>query len=186
MTLDTQWLEWDTGYLRTSLSMPNIPIDTAPIMAFKIISGGQTGVDRAALDAALANNVACGGWCPAGRRAEDGLLATRYPLNELPGAGYRGRTEQNVIDSDGTAIIYFGRLFGGSEETLIFCRRHRRPCLLVDGKTHKTGEAAATIRNFIVSHSIERLNVAGPRASDAPEAYRYTLQVINEVLSAVH
>lgn len=154
-------------------------------MTFKIISGGQTGVDRAALDAALANNVACGGWCPAGRRAEDGILATRYPLSELPGAGYRDRTEQNVINSSGTAIICFNRLFGGSEETLIFCRRHQRPYILLNGKMLNTGQAATKIINFIVNHSIERLNVAGPRASEAPEAYQYTLQVIKDVLSAV-
>jgi hypothetical protein len=71
----------------------------------KIISGGQTGVDRGALDAALAVKFPCGGWCPADRRAEDGSIPGRYPLTPLPGGGYRERTRQNVIDSDGTATV---------------------------------------------------------------------------------
>ena len=84
-----------------------------PSSSIKIVSGGQAGADRAALDAALACGVSCGGWCPEGRLAEDGRIADSYPIVELPGAGYRQRTRRNVQDSDGTAIFSFGPPEGG-------------------------------------------------------------------------
>ena len=71
-------------------------------MLTRIISGGQTGVDRGALDAALKASISCGGWGPKGRKAEDGPIPERYPLQELPGADYLHRTRRNVVDSDGT------------------------------------------------------------------------------------
>ena len=80
----------------------------------KIISGGQTGIDRGALDGALAKGVPCGGWCPEGRRAEDGVIPKIYPVRSLAGAGYSGRTLRNVIDSDGTVVLHFGALTGGN------------------------------------------------------------------------
>jgi len=80
----------------------------------KIVSSGQTGVDRGALDAALAAGFACGGWCPGDRRAEDGVIPQKYPMTVLPGGSYRQRTLQNVIDSDGTAILVYGSLSGGT------------------------------------------------------------------------
>ena len=80
-------------------------------MSFKIVSGGQTGVDRGALDAALAMNVACGGWCPENRMADDGVIPDRYPVQILANSGYRKRTKQNVQDSDATVIIYFDSLY---------------------------------------------------------------------------
>jgi hypothetical protein len=86
---------------------------------FKIISGGQTGVDRAALDAALALNIPCGGWCPKGRKAEDGPIPERYPLQETSSADYRVRTEKNVTDSDGTLILTRGPVTGGTAYTVI-------------------------------------------------------------------
>ncbi len=84
----------------------------------KIISGGQTGVDRAGIE--------CGGWCPEGREAEDGAIPDKYPLIVLPGAGYRQRTKQNVLDSDGTIIIYFDSPIGGTELTISFCINEQR------------------------------------------------------------
>ncbi|PSQ85488.1 MAG: molybdenum cofactor carrier, partial [Bacteroidetes bacterium QH_2_63_10] len=89
----------------------------------KIISGGQTGVDRAALDAALAFNVPVGGWCPKGRRAEDGQIPDRYPLEETPSEAYEQRTAWNVRDSDGTLIITDGSLEGGTALTMTEARR---------------------------------------------------------------
>src|SRR5210317_1948565 len=80
----------------------------------RIVSGGQTGVDRGALDAALTLGRVCGGWCPEGRLADDGPIPARYPLQELPGGGYRARTRRNVRDSDATLIVTFGAPTGGT------------------------------------------------------------------------
>src|SRR5579862_7217711 len=85
----------------------------ALVLLRKIVTGGQTGVDRGALDAALASQFPCGGWCPADRSAEDGVIPATYPLTPLPGGGLRERTRQNVIDSDGTLIVCDGTLTGG-------------------------------------------------------------------------
>ena len=134
----------------------------------KIVSGGQTGVDRGALDAALAAAFPCGGWCPEGRSAEDGPLAARYPLTELPGAGYLERTLQNVIDSDGTAILHAGALEGGTRQTLDCCTRHGRPCLVIDASTASATAAAERMGSFVARHGIAVLNVAGPRESQRP------------------
>ena len=89
----------------------------------KIVSGGQTGVDRGALDAALAAEFPCGGWCPADRSAEDGPIPARYPLIPLARGGYRERTRQNVVEGDGTAILFHGVLGGGTLLTLNFYQR---------------------------------------------------------------
>lgn len=148
----------------------------------KVISGGQTGVDRAALDAALNFKVPCGGWCPQGRLAEDGIIAPHYPLTELAGAGFTERTRQNVIDSDGTVIIYFESLAGGTEQTLLFCLQHRKPYLLIDATALPVSCSAERITGFIDSHSIITLNIAGPRASEAAAAYVYTLDTMALVI----
>jgi putative molybdenum carrier protein len=126
--------------------MPNI----------KIVSGGQTGVDRAALDAALKLNVDCGGWCPEGRKAEDGIIPPRYPLIELAGAGYKKRTLQNVIDSDGTVIIYFDTLSGGTEKTLLFCLQQNKPYLLIDATELSPTRSAERIHKFVTTNNIKR------------------------------
>ena len=98
-----------------------------------IVSGGQTGVDRGALDAALEAHVPCGGWCPEGRLAEDGRIPDRYPVKELPCAGYEERTRQNIRDSDGTLIVHFGPMSGGTLYTFDRCLIYGRPVHLVDG-----------------------------------------------------
>ncbi len=149
----------------------------------KIVSGGQTGVDRAALDAALKTATECGGWCPEGRLAEDGQIPSHYPVSELIGAGYLERTLQNVIDSDGTVIIYFNALSGGTKKTQLFCQHHNKPFLLIYAVEMDPALAAETILKFVSANSIHTLNVAGPRASGEPKAYRYTLETLNDVLA---
>jgi hypothetical protein len=148
----------------------------------KIISGGQTGVDRAALDAALECGAEAGGWCPEGRLAEDGVIPARYPLTELARSGYRQRTKRNVTDSDGTAIIYFGNPTGGTEQTISFCIKEKKPYVLVDAEEMSVERAAGKIEKFIVQHGISVLNVAGPRAGGEPRAYGYAKDVISRVL----
>jgi hypothetical protein len=149
----------------------------------KIVSGAQTGVDRAALDAAMACGVKAGGWCPQDRIAEDGVIADSYPVTELANAGYSERTLQNVIDSDGTLIIYFAYLSGGTEQTLGFCIAQSKPYLLIDGEELSTQRASHRLSRFIEDKAIDVLNVAGPRASGEARAYDYTKDVIQRMLS---
>jgi len=109
----------------------------------------------------------CGGWCPEGRLAEDGAIPARYPVIELPGADYLKRTAQNVIDSDGTLIIHYSELTGGSLKTLEFCERFKQPVLVLDGGELDPAAAAREAAAFILSHAIQTLNVAGPRERDS-------------------
>jgi hypothetical protein len=129
-----------------------------------IVSGGQTGADRGALDAALAAGVPCGGWCPRGRRAEDGTIPDRYPLRETPTAEYPLRTAWNVRDSDGTVILHQGRVDRGTALTERLARRQGRPVLLLDVTSARPAELVA----WVEKERIARLNVAGPRESRAP------------------
>lgn len=151
----------------------------------KIVSGGQTGVDRGALDAALEKGFPCGGWCPPGRLSEDGRIAARYPLTELSEGGYRDRTLRNLLDSDGTVLIYFGEIEGGTEATLRFCIRHRKPYKLLDAELVDPQRAAAVLAEFVEERRIRALNVAGPRASKAPEAEGYARAVVAGLLDLV-
>jgi Circularly permutated YpsA SLOG family len=148
----------------------------------KIISGGQTGVDRAALDIALKHRIDCGGWCPAGRLDEFGRIPDQYQVNELEGGGFTERTLQNVKDSDGTVIIYSGKLSGGTEQTVRFCLEQQRPHELLDASKIPTEEAARLIADFVRNHKIDILNMAGPRESDWPEGYDYAYRTLEAFL----
>ena len=152
----------------------------------KIISGGQTGVDRAALDVALKRGIECGGWCPAGRLDEFGRIPDRYPLRELEPGGFTERTLQNVKDSDGTVIIYLGKLGGGTEQTVRFCRELRQPHELIDASQISPENAAELISDFICKHKIEILNVAGPRQSEWPEGYDFASRALEIFLATNH
>ena len=151
-----------------------------PPLIAKLVSGGQTGVDRAALDVALRLGIPCGGWCPRGRRAEDGRIPARYPLQETPEARYPQRTEWNVRDSDGTLILYRGVLTGGSALTARLAERYDRPSLALD---LTTSPDPLTIREWIARNDIRVLNVAGPRASGCPGIHELARELIGAVLA---
>jgi Circularly permutated YpsA SLOG family len=144
----------------------------------KIISGGQTGVDRAALDVALKHGIECGGWCPAGRLDEFGRIPDQYPVQELQAGGFTERTLQNVKDSDGTVIIYAGKLAGGTEQTVRFYVELRRPHQLVDASKFSADEAAKLIAEFVHNNTIDVLNVAGPRQTEWAEGYGYAFHAL--------
>ena len=144
----------------------------------KIISGGQTGVDRAALDVALKHGIDCGGWCPAGRIDEFGKIPDRYPVQELQDGGFSERTLQNVKESEGTIVTYPGELHGGTEQTIRFCADLKRPHQLIDALRVATEEAAKLIADFVRKNKIGVLNVAGPRQSEWPEGYAYASRAL--------
>ena len=139
-----------------------------------IISGGQTGVDRAALDVALEAGVSCGGWCPEGRLAEDGVIDSHYPLKELSGGDYIERTRRNVLDSDATVVIYFDKPQGGTELTIDFCKQADKPFLLIDASVARFPTVVDELFDFTRQHQPQILNIAGPRASKQSAAYAYT------------
>jgi hypothetical protein len=146
----------------------------------KIISGGQTGVDRAALDVALAMGIDCGGWCPKGRRAEDGHIPSRYPLSETASAMYSSRTRRNVRDSDATLIVSSGEPRGGTLLTQRTAAGLGKPCLWVDlDAPLPLGE----IRGWLAKHAVRILNVAGPRESQSPGITLSATRLLHELLA---
>jgi hypothetical protein len=145
----------------------------------RIVSGGQTGVDRAALDVALELHLPCGGWCPRGRRAEDGRLDARYPLTETPSAAYPQRTEWNVRDSDGTLILAVGPLRGGTALTRKLALRIGRPFLVIDLARLPVPHA---LRDWAADNTVRVLNVAGPRESDSPGIYGAAVGFLRQAL----
>jgi hypothetical protein len=147
-------------------------------MIEKIISGGQTGADRAALDAAIELDIPHGGWAPKGRLAEDGVIPAFYQLSEMPTDSYSARTEKNVEDSDGTLILSHGPLSGGSARTLELAEKHGRPSLHIDLNQIPAFKAAAMIAAWINRNPIKTLNVAGPRTSNDPMIYQKTKEVL--------
>ena len=148
----------------------------------KVVSGGQTGVDQGALAAALGTGTACGGWCPEGRRSEEGPIPAMYPVAELPGAGYRERTLRNVLDSDGTAIIHDGELEGGTRLTWVLCEQHGRPSVFIDASAMSRHQAVEALFEFVTGNSLGVLNFAGPRASKWPGAFEYAMAVVTATL----
>ncbi len=150
----------------------------------RIVSGGQTGADRAALDAALHGAFPCGGWCPQDRAAEDGRLPERYPLQELPGGGYRQRTIKNIEDSDATAIFYFNRPTGGTELTLSQCIRLHKPYQLIDASIIPSIYAGQILHAFAQEQTVGVLNVAGPSEGRTPGTYSYVLAAVQSLIEA--
>lgn len=152
-------------------------------MLRKIISGGQTGVDRAALDVAIRLGMAHGGWVPKGRRAEDGPLPPHYQLQEMPTDEYEARTEKNVLDSQGTLIISRGSPTGGTDYTRRMALKHGKQLLHVDlSLGQRPSDAGSLIASWVEMNRIETLNVAGPRASKDPAIYMETINILTHLL----
>lgn len=151
-------------------------------MLKKIVAGGQTGVDRAALDAAIRMGIPHGGWIPKGRLTEAGPLPERYRLQEMPTDSYPARTEKNVIDSDGTLIISRGVPQGGTDYTRKMALRHGKQMLHIDLSLYSNClDAASLVSSWIEMNNIETLNVAGPRASKDANIYDETLALLTHI-----
>jgi len=148
----------------------------------KIFSGGEAGVDRAALDAALALGFPCGGWLPEDCKAEDGIVPDRYPLTPLPNANHRQRTLKNVHDSDGTLIAFNQALTGGSKVTRDLCIREKKPFIVLDAAQITVERSVSSVLRFIDENEIGVLNVAGPRASKWAEGYGFALSVVRGII----
>lgn len=147
----------------------------------KIISGGQTGADRAALDAAIKMGIPHGGWLPKGRKTEDGPLPRRYALQEIDSKNYKHRTEKNVVESDGTLIVAYGPLTGGTALTESLTIKHDRPCLMLDLEEISQAQAVEAAQKWLRNEQIAILNVAGPRASGEPRIY----EAVKKLLLAI-
>jgi len=146
----------------------------------RIISGGQAGADRAALDAGLP----CGGWCPKGHRAEDGRIPDRYPLREMGSHKYRARTRQNVLDSDCTLVVVFGEPTRGTALTVRLCDQHGKPRRIVDAGMGPPEEMAESFAEWLTIQRIHTLNVAGPRASQQPDIGACVYRLVTVLIAA--
>jgi hypothetical protein len=148
----------------------------------KIVSGGQTGVDRAALDVALKLDIPCGGWCPKGRLAADGIIPVRYPLKETTSATYSQRTRRNIEDSDATLVLTYGTSFGGTALTIQLATEMDKPLRTVDMNNRPD---ASRIRRWIRSRSIKVLNVAGPRENRHEKTYERAVAFLEKILASL-
>ena len=160
-----------------------LPWVRMPSTKIKIVSGGQTGADRASLDFAVEDGFDHGGWCPKGRLAEDGPLAECYKLKETASKDYRVRTEWNVRDSDGTVVFTVGpTLSGSSRRTFeLAAKKYKKPVLHLS-REGGPAEPEKELRRFIQAHGITTLNVAGPRASKEPDVGAFVKQVLERAL----
>ena len=146
----------------------------------KIISGGQTGADRAALDWAIAHNICHGGWCPAGRRAEDGAIPAKYRLLETAGSGYLQRTRRNIAESDATLVVNLGALDGGTLRTTQLAARLDMPLLVVWPDVESLPAAASRLQRWMSRIQPAVLNIAGPREGKRPGIYAATRALLDK------
>ena len=153
--------------------------------ALKIVAGGQIGVDRAALEWALANGIPHGGWCPKGRKAEDGVIPPQFQLRETGSDNYSIRTRRNVRDSGGTVIFSErAELTGGTKETAAFAKAIGKPLLQLVSSAD-INESATQLHSFLKEHGIVVLNVAGPRALEEPEVSQFVEAVLSHALQSL-
>jgi len=146
----------------------------------KIISGGQTGVDRAAFDFALEHCFDVGGYVPKGRRAEDGRIPDNYSgLIETDSDDPAERTQLNVMHSDATLILVNRDLSGGTKLTETFARTTRKPLLVIGFAELSVDEAVRTLNDWLTAVKPKVLNIAGPRASEVPEVYDLAFQLLD-------
>lgn len=169
-----------------SLQALPYPASRQPLLfCERIISGGQTGADRAALDFAIEYGYPHGGWAPRGREAEDGCIPLKHQLTGLPDGGYRQRTRRNVEDSDSTLIVNLGELDGGTLATKIFAKKAGKPHYVAQVDDEATDEMAASVLAWLRAHHIKTLNVAGPRESKRPGIYQQTTALLQAVDKAL-
>jgi len=149
----------------------------------KVISGGQTGVDRAALDAAMDADITTGGYCAQGRKAEGGIIPAKYPLVELDSPESYYRTEKNVIESDGTLILNKGNMTGGTKLTDHYTVKYDKPKLIIQIDADIIADPINVVR-WLIAQNISVLNVAGPRESRFREGiYKEAYRYLNRVFS---
>jgi len=147
----------------------------------RIVSGGQTGADRGALDFAITHGYIHGGWAPHGRLAEDGDIPAKYQLTEMAQGGYRQRTRRNVVDSDATLIVNLGELDGGALATQVFAEQSGKPCLVVQADSGISEGMVDSVIAWLRQHDVKILNVAGPRESKRPGICRLTSEMLTAV-----
>lgn len=148
-----------------------------------IISGGQTGVDRAALDVALKLKIQCSGWCPKGRLAEDGIISALYPLTETKSNKPEARTEQNVIDADATLILTKEyQLDKGSQYTIEMCKKHNKPVLVLNLE-NQSEVLSETFIKWLSKFQVKTLNIGGPRESNIPGIYNSSKELLLSFIS---
>lgn len=148
----------------------------------KVISGGQTGVDRAALDAAIEAGLEYGGWCPKGRIAEDGIIPSRYELVETLSSSYEERTEWNIRDADATLVILFGEASGGTAYTIDVAKRIGKPLFIISADDN---DAVEKVVLWIRTNRFKLLNVAGPRASFSPQVYPVAKKLLSRIFDEI-
>ena len=154
----------------------------------KIVTGGQTGADRAALDMALKKGMVVGGWCPAGRLAEDGVIASVYPLIETPSSVHAQRTAWNVRDSDGTLVLCFEEAKGGTHLTIVEAKKRRKPLYIMRLPSESGGEEVLEeevleeeVLEWVTDQQIDCLNLAGPSESESPGVYQAVLYFLERI-----
>ena len=165
------------------IALPNIDKSI-----FKIVSGGQTGVDRAALDVAIQLGIVHGGWCPKGRKAEDGSIPEKYQMIEADSDDYSVRTQLNIKDSDGTLILIPydpDKATGGTLQTINVAKEVNKPCFIMDLSTELCRGMFFDVIEWLEKKKIKKLNIAGPRESQAPGIHQRASEYLTNLYGRI-